>query len=239
MSLESRNLRDLLAGCITGNTVQIQQSTATDLIRMVVGSSGTSLNVNLIGGGGTGGTGTSGTSGSGSPGTSGTSGADGKSGTQGNDGTSGTSGANGANGTQGNDGTSGSSGKNGIDASGTSGTSGDNGTSGTSGGIGNNGSSGTSGKDGGGSSMTITNVSDASYTGTTLSTLYRCSGTTDFILPVASGSAGYLIIKNIDTTTILVQPVGVETIDGQVSKTVNQLDSVYLVDGSASNWDII
>jgi hypothetical protein len=61
MGKESMNLRDLIAAVITGNTITIQNSTATDLVRMVVGTSGTALNVNLIGGGnGSGGSGTSG-----------------------------------------------------------------------------------------------------------------------------------------------------------------------------------
>ena len=101
MGTESKNLRDLLSGVITGNTVQIQQSTATDLIRMVVGTSGTSLNVNLVGGG-TGGTGTSGTSGK-----NGTNGVSGSSGTS-SDGSSGTSGPAGNNGTSGTSGGGGS-----------------------------------------------------------------------------------------------------------------------------------
>jgi hypothetical protein len=177
MSNESKTLRDLLAGVISGTTINILETTATDLVRAVVDTTGTYLKVS--------GSGTSGASFTGgtvqdlniagdlsvhnSSGTSGWFPAD----TSGNGialaggiitsiswptsvaGTSGTSGEAGTSGTSGEAGTAGTSG---TGSPGTSGTSGEAGTSGSSGVDGNFlGTSGTSGANGAGD---LSGVSD-------------------------------------------------------------------------------
>lgn len=107
MGQESKNLRDLIAGVISGTTINVVNSTTTDLMRAVISTDGLSLKVS--GNFGTGGTGTSGTSGhNGSSGTSG-SGQAGTSGTSGDSGTSGTSGDPGGSGTSGTSGGGGGS----------------------------------------------------------------------------------------------------------------------------------
>lgn len=60
MGTESKNLRDLLAGVITtGGTINVETSTASDLIRAVISTDGLSLKVSgNFGTSGTGGTGT-------------------------------------------------------------------------------------------------------------------------------------------------------------------------------------
>jgi hypothetical protein len=51
MGTESKNLRDLLAGCITGNTITTNL-TATDCIRTVINPAGDALNISIGGGSG-------------------------------------------------------------------------------------------------------------------------------------------------------------------------------------------
>jgi len=117
MSTQSKTLRDLIASIVEGNTLNVAQSTATDLVAAVIDSSGSAnaLKVNIYG--------ISGTTVSGATGAAGTSGTDGTSGSSGVNGTSGSSGKNGTSGSSGVNGTSGSSGINGTD--GTSGSSGE------------------------------------------------------------------------------------------------------------------
>jgi len=74
MGTESQTLRDLFASVITGSTINTTYSTATDLLRSVVDTSGDNPALRVYG---------SGTSGSGSSGSSGTNGAAGSSGTNG------------------------------------------------------------------------------------------------------------------------------------------------------------
>ena len=149
------------------------------------------------------------------------------------DGSAGTSGVNGNDGTSGISGVDGTSGINGVD-----GSSGETGTSGTSG---TDGTSGSSGVDGGNGTpnYTIQNISGTT-TGTTM-IFYRCSGNApyDFWMPISTASGGYIVIKNLTSGTITIYPTGTDTIDGYTSKTINNKDSLYLVDGQSGNWDII
>ena len=111
MGKESQTLRDLLASVITGTTLNIQTSTATDLLRLVIDDSG--VPVLKVSGAGSGSSGVDGSF-------LGTSGTSGKSGSSGISGVSGSSGIS-------TDGTSGVSGSSGISTNGTSGVSGSSG----------------------------------------------------------------------------------------------------------------
>ena len=65
------------------------------------------------------------------------------------------------------------------------------------------------------------------------------SGTFNVTLPTAVGSAGKIyVIKNSDTGVITVDTTSSETIDGVLTKTLNQYDSVIL-ESNGTNWVIV
>ena len=85
----------------------------------------------------------------------------------------------------------------------------------------------------------IINVTDPIFTGTTLLKLYRLSGTTDFILPNATGSGNWIKIKNIYSNSITISTLGTQTIDSVSTKILNAFDALEFVDGAVGNWDVI
>ena len=58
-------------------------------------------------------------------------------------------------------------------------------------------------------------------------------------LPLATGSGKSYQIKNINTSTVIVDGNGSETLDGALTKTLNQWESIIVVDRATGAWAII
>ena len=58
-------------------------------------------------------------------------------------------------------------------------------------------------------------------------------------LPAATGSGHALHIKNINTGVVTVEADGTETVDGETNQTVNQWESISVVDYLSGKWCII
>ena len=58
-------------------------------------------------------------------------------------------------------------------------------------------------------------------------------------LQAASGSGRFLVIANIGAGLVTVDGNSSDTIDGSLTQTLNQYDTVQIVDYAANNWKII
>ena len=84
----------------------------------------------------------------------------------------------------------------------------------------------------------ITNVTDT-YVVDQDDEVIRCDGTFTVTLPAATGSGVAYCIKNIGTGVITVDGAGSETIDGELTQTLNnQYDTITVLDVAAGIWDL-
>jgi hypothetical protein len=79
----------------------------------------------------------------------------------------------------------------------------------------------------------------ANYTATLADTIISCSGTFTVTLPTAVGCTGReYVIKNTGTGVITVDANSTETIDGELTQTLNQWDAMAIV-SNGTGWSII
>ena len=76
------------------------------------------------------------------------------------------------------------------------------------------------------------------YTALSTDDIIQCNGTFTVSLPTASGISGRIYhIKNVGTGTITIDPDGTETIDGELTQTLNAWESISIYSGG-TNWRI-
>jgi len=85
------------------------------------------------------------------------------------------------------------------------------------------------------------NITTQTTTYTILNTddVILCNGTFTATLPAATGTGKVFHIKNIGTGVITVAGNGTETIDNELTQTVNSYENLQVIDGSSGNWYIL
>ena len=84
--------------------------------------------------------------------------------------------------------------------------------------------------------LTITNVTTTHIVQSTEEWI-RCNGTFTVTLPVASGSGRGIMIMNIGSGIITVDGNGSDTINGELTQTLDTFISIFVVDAAANKWD--
>lgn len=67
----------------------------------------------------------------------------------------------------------------------------------------------------------------------------RCNGSFTVTLPPATGSGVAYCIKNVGVGVVVVDGNGAETMDGQLTVTLNQYELVTVLDAAPGIWDIL
>jgi len=186
-------------------------------------------------------TGTTGAKGdTGTHGDTGIQGVKGDTGTVGAKGDTGTQGSTGVTGAKGDTGTQGIQGSTGVTgAKGDTGVKGDTGTTGAKGDTGTQGDTGTKG-DTGSQNLPVV-IKTTTYTALSTDYTIVCNSASNFTvnLPAATGSGKVYLIKNINTGRVTVDANSTNTIDGSLTQSIRQWDSLMIVDYVANAWIII